>query len=155
ATLQLLDQVRNNEENYRWLVGATRRARRMSESGRLPEIQVDQGHQDELQARDTWIQSQQAYQRRLDGFKLLLGLPTHARPTPDDREFAEPATTVDFAPPEAPTLPGREPADAPVTLEPPSLQGGPYEIDQRRAIVLGLANRLDLRVAVGRVFDAQ
>jgi outer membrane protein TolC len=48
------------------------------------------------------------------------------------------------------------PADAPVVLETPSREdGGPYELPEERAIRLALDHRLDLRTAMGRVYDAQ
>lgn len=47
-------------------------------------------------------------------------------------------------------------ADAPITLiEPGRGQPGPYELNETEALVLALDHRLDLRVAVGRVYDAQ
>ena len=48
------------------------------------------------------------------------------------------------------------PADAPVLVVPPGREGaGPFELDPGKAVRLALENRLDLRVSVGRVFDAQ
>ena len=48
------------------------------------------------------------------------------------------------------------PADAPIELNEPSLENaGPFEMDATRAIELGLANRLDLRVVQGKVYDSQ
>jgi outer membrane protein TolC len=48
------------------------------------------------------------------------------------------------------------PADAPVELIPPNREdAGPLELEEAVAIDLALENRLDLRVAVGEVFDAQ
>jgi outer membrane protein TolC len=47
-------------------------------------------------------------------------------------------------------------ANAPVVLVPPSRQGaGPLEMDPNEAVLLALANRLDLRNANGAVYDAQ
>ncbi len=48
------------------------------------------------------------------------------------------------------------PADSPITLIPPGMEdAGPLEIDESLAIKLGLDNRLDIRVAQGKVYDAQ
>jgi outer membrane protein TolC len=47
-------------------------------------------------------------------------------------------------------------ANAPVVLVPPSRQGGgPLEMDPNQAVLLALANRLDLRNTNGQVYDAQ
>lgn len=77
--LQQADQLDNAAENYRGLIASTRRARRLAEAGRLSQIQVDQARQAELTARNRWVSAQQSYARRLDAFKLTLGLPTDAR----------------------------------------------------------------------------
>jgi len=159
AVLQQYDQVRNAEENYRSLVRSTRRAQRLAQAGRLPEIQVDQARQDELRARQRWVAAVQQYRRRLDAFKLTLGLPADADVELDQAELdrllervrrmftVEP---VDSAPATTPA------ADAPVELVPPGAgSAGPYELDASEAIRTALLNRLDMRVALGRVTDAQ
>ncbi len=158
GVLQQNDQVRNEEENYRGLVTSTRRARRLAEAGRLPEIQVDQSFQDELRARNRWVAAIESYDRRLDSFKTTLGLPPDADVSLDYTELErvtlraeqiiqeeEPREEEDSAA-----------ADDPIVLVPPG-QGiaGPYELDETDAILLALEKRLDLRVALGRVHDAQ
>jgi hypothetical protein len=87
SVLQSLDQVNNAAENYRGLVTATRRARRLADAGRLSEIQVDQARQSELQARDRWIGAQQQYAQRLDSFRTTLGLPADANVELDRAEL--------------------------------------------------------------------
>ena len=194
--LRGLDSVKNAEDNYRSLITSARRARRLADAGRLPEIQVDQARQDELRARDRWITATASHQNSLDNFKVTLGLPidagialdpeeldrlaASAKATigedesktlaPDAPSAAEPAAPAPA--PQAPAAPdasqataapsGTEAqasvlaADAPVELEGPSLEGaGPYEIDERLATDLALENRLDLRTAIGRLYDAQ
>jgi outer membrane protein TolC len=162
--LRQLDQVRNVEENYRRLVTSTRRARRLAEAGRLPQIQVDQALQDELRARDRWISAQQDYHRRLDDLKITLGLPTDANIGLDRGELerlAEVARQLEARPAGegedsgAATQPTSAAADAPIILQPPRRGGGPLEIAEAKAIDVALANRLDLRTALGRVYDAQ
>jgi outer membrane protein TolC len=160
AVLEQLDQVRNAEDNYRGLVTSTRRARRMADMGRLPEIQVDQAVQDELRARDRWVRARQSYERRLDSFKLLLGLPVDAVLALDPEELdrlAKAAAGVVGAQQATATRNAEAvAADAPITLEPPDPRaGGPFEIPVERAILLAIDHRLDLRVALGRVDDAQ
>ena len=159
GVLQQRDQVRNAEENYRRLVASTRRARRLADAGRLPEIQVDQSRQDELRARDRWVSAVELYERRLDAFKLTLGLPVDAALELDDTALAALADRAEeFLPTEEqPHREGPAPAaDAPITLVAPGRgRAGPYELDETEAILVAFDHRLDLRVAVGRVNDAQ
>ena len=61
-----------------WKISSTRRAQRLAQAGRLPGIEVGEALQDELSARNRWISSRASYRRRLDGFKLQLGLPPDA-----------------------------------------------------------------------------
>lgn len=132
SVLQQRDRVENAVENYERVVASTRRARRLSDAGRLPEIQVDQSVQDELRARNSWISAQQAYQQALDRFKIALGLPTDAKVELDPNEFEVLLNSERYARYlEADDTYGEEqvpPADAPVTLEPPSAEeAGPME----------------------------
>lgn len=174
AVLQQLDSVENAAENYERLIASTRRARRLADAGQLPEIQVDQSRQDELRARSQWISALESYRRTLDAFKLRLGLPTDAalelaRDELDNIRAAhqnlitgdtardattQPATASTTAPAaEAAEVPA---ADTLIVLPPPG-QGepGPYELSESTAVDLALAHRLDLRVAIGEVDDAQ
>ena len=150
-----LDQVRNAEDNYRKLIISTRRAVNLAEAGRLPQIQVDQARQDELRARDRWISAQQAFARRLDTLKNTLGLPTDAEIALDRNELDQLTLTMmqslESAQRDFPQAMPEDP-DEPVG---PDRRGGPMEIDERRATNIALNNRLDLQVAIGRVFDAQ
>jgi outer membrane protein TolC len=173
SVLQLLDELRNNEENYRWLIAETARARRMAATGRLPEFQVDQARQDELDARNQWIESLQEHDRRLDAFKELLGLAPDADVVLDEQELRRlvlesatflPASAAGGTPDSADQAqrPQRlqeqeqEALEQPVELRPPSREGGgPREIEPTRAVILALLNRPDLRTAIGRIYDAQ
>lgn len=157
--LRQIDAVKNAEDNYRRLISSTRRARRLADAGRLPEIQVDQSRQDELRARNQWVAARESYQRQLDAFKVTLGLPTDAEITLDPSELDAVRKTLrelladEFNEPVAGETPA---ADAPITLTAPGRgRPGRYELDQRKAIVTALAHRLDLRVTVGRVYDTQ
>ncbi len=160
SVLQQQDRVQNSIENYERVVASTRRARRLADAGRLPGIQVDQSVQDELRARNSWISAVQSYERALDDFKITLGLPTDSLIELDPEEFDKLLTmtryerylTQDTAnlDDEVP------PADAPVVLEQPSMKdAGPYELIEEDAILIALLNRLDLRVSVGEIVDAQ
>ena len=154
AVLELQEEADNEQENYRWLIDATRRARRMADAQRLEETQVDQTQQDELKARDAWVQAIRTYESRLDEFKLLLGLPVDAAIELDRSELERLVQSTQFpAPPPQDT---QVPADQPVVVIPPSREGGgPFELSPEQAVLLALENRLDLRVVIGRVFDSQ
>lgn len=159
AVLQQYNQVLNAEANYRSLIASTRRARRLADAGRLPEIQVDQSLSSELQARQRWVAAQESYQRRLDGFKVTLGLPTDAVIELDHSELdkLQERAARAFPPEPAHDQTASAPAaDAPIDLVPPGEgPGGPYELDPGEAVLLALEHRLDLRVAVGQVLDSQ
>lgn len=160
GVLRQLDQVRNAEENYRGLVISTRRANRLAAAGRLPEIQVDQSRQDELSARNRWITSQQTYERVLDRFKTLLGIPTDAALALDGDELSKlenllVLTELELAGADADPA-AVQAADDEVMLVPPTdADAGPFELAEATALRVALDSRLDLRIAVGRVADAQ
>jgi len=61
-----LDSLRSNRE----------RAQEMANAGRLPEFQVRQAEQNELNARERWVRAVQNYETRVDEFKITLGLHT-------------------------------------------------------------------------------
>lgn len=162
TVLQQLDQVRNAEENYRRVATSTRRAKRLADAGRLPEIQVDQARQDDLRARNRWITALQSYERRLDNFKLQLGLPTDARIELDRMELDQLVADERYARylrgglPDARSKGEIPPADAPVELNPPTRDdAGPLELEESKALALALEHRLDLRTSIGRIVDAQ
>ncbi|MFK7759477.1 MAG: TolC family protein [Phycisphaerales bacterium] len=160
SVLQQMDRVQNSVANYKRVVASTRRARRLADAGRLPEIQVDQSVQDELRARNSWISAVQAAEQSLDRFKLSLGLPTDAKIALDSSEFDVLLNSDRYArylSAGAGTSEGEVPsADAPVVLVPPSDEdAGPMELPQDDAIRIALVNRLDLRVNVGEIVDAQ
>ena len=158
--LRDLDSIKNNEENYRRLVISVRRARRLANFGELPEIQVDQAVQDELRARNRWISAIQKHAQALDEFKILLGLPTDANVQLDRNELDKLTALEDQLIGQAKELVQTpadvSSADAPIQLAPPGNKNpGPLEIDQYQAIELALDNRMDMRIAIGKVYDAQ
>lgn len=159
GVLGQLDEVKNNEDNYRRLVSSAIRARRRADAGRLDEIEVDQALQDELRARNSWISSMERYKRQLDSFKNLLGLPTDANIELDRKELDGLNKRVDVF---LSKLQEDDPVDTEITAEseivlvgPDMENTGPLEIDEVKAIELGLGNRLDLQIAEGNVYDAQ
>ena len=162
SVLQQIDEVRNAEENYRSLIASARRSRGLADAGRLPEIQVDQAVQNELRARNRWILSNEQLENRLDAFKTAIGLPPDARIELDRTDLEQlraPAERIiDEIASQAETDESKKTpaADAPIELVPPSDENaGPLEIDESLAIQLALDNRLDLRAAIGSVYDAQ
>jgi len=162
GVLRQTDQVENAERSYRSRIESARWIRRLADAGRRSEIEVDQAVQSELGARNGWISAQEQYRNRLDAFKTSLGLPPDAKIELDRSDLEllrRPAEDlVEKILQEEDTGVVREtpPADAPVELVPPSDEdAGPLEIDESLAIQLALENRLDLRVAIGEVYDAQ
>lgn len=161
AVLRQLDAVHNAEDNYRRLISSTRRARRLADAGRLPEIQVDQSRQDELRARNQWVSATESYQRQLDAFKLTLGLPTDASIALERGELDSIREAMNdligSATDSAQAAEAETPAaDAPVELTPPGRgRAGRYELEPDKAIAVALDRRLDLRVAIGRIHDSQ
>jgi outer membrane protein TolC len=159
GVLRQMDQVRNSQENYKSLITSTRRIKRLAEAGLLPQIQVDQAVQDELNARNNWVLAGQSYLNGLDNFKVLLGLPTDANVVLDRSELTrlneqyrnnliEKMVTDANAP-----VP---PADAPVVLRAAGAERkGPLEIDPDVAVKTAFKHRDDLLVSMGVVFDSQ
>lgn len=159
GVLRELRQLVNTEQNYRGLILARRRARRLADSGRLQEFEYDQAIQKELAARDRWISAQQRCATRLDQFKMLIGLPPDATieldvtAIADLKQIAEAFSAEGGGPAVEKEIP---PADAEVVLVPPDhSSAGPFEIPEKDAVRLALENRLDLRVTRGQVDDAR
>lgn len=161
GVLQQLDRIKNTEQNYRSLVGSARRTRRLADAGLLPEIQVDQAIQNELKARNSWISAVESYKRGLDSFKDRLGLPPDAEIELDGSELEKIIASTKIIEKITRNQKSQGPkpppaARAPIELAAPGSEGaGPFEIDRAAAVKLALNNRLDLRVALGRVYDAQ
>ncbi len=159
SMLRVMDSIDNSENNYRRVVRSTRLMKRLGDAGDREPAEVDQSIQSELSSRSNWISSQISYQRNLDSFKTLLGLPPDAQITLDTKDLLQlaaatqnivPASDVNTTEETAPSF------DAPVILKPPSFDNaGPYEIDEDTGIQLAFQNRLDLRIAQGDVYDAQ
>ncbi|NVL92990.1 MAG: TolC family protein [Desulfobacterales bacterium] len=162
GVLRRFNEVENAAENYRNLIASTRRSRQLANAGRITEIQVDQSLQNELRARNRWVSAQELYKSHLDVFKTSIGLPPDAEIELDkselDRLVGRASKLMpDIAHEGALNARGEiPPADEPIELIQPSREDvGPLEIDAPLAIRLGLENRLDLRVSLGQVYDAQ
>ena len=162
SVLEQQDVIRNNEDSYRRQVLSTRRARRLAEAGRLPQVQVDQAISQELRSRDRLNTARATLTRRLDTFKTLIGLPTDAYVELDraDLDRLEDISARILASLGQGDDTGPIPdADQPVEIQGTPFGGAsagrPYELDEQQAIRVALAHRLDLRVAHGEVYDAQ
>lgn len=159
ATLQVIDQIENAEANYRRAITSTRLMRRLADAGKQKQVDVDQAIQQEYTARNSWIRAQFQYQNSLDSLKIQLGLPPDAQIELDREELnrlTESARSI------IQNVTGTQieehvpPADAPVVLKPITRENaGPMELNEDIAINAALENRLDLRTALGNVYDAQ
>ena len=161
GVLRQLDSVQNAEDNYRRAITSTRRTSRLADAGDIAEIQVGQSRQNELAARNQWVSAQAAYRRQLDSFKITLGLPTDAQVELDREELTALSKALGGLHMQEPAEGAGEEeqvpaADAPIDLTPPG-RGNPgrFEFDENEAIATALQHRLDLRVSIGRVYDAQ
>ena len=157
--LQTADQLHNQEEDYKGLIASSRRAARLAEAGKTPQIQVDQSVQNELRARDRWIAARQSLFRVMDQFKIELGLPTDADIQLDRREFSNLEALINERLVSLTTPEKRpEPAagGAPIELMLPAAgERGVFELDEPKAVRIALDRRLDLRSQLARVEDAQ
>jgi outer membrane protein TolC len=104
------------------------------------------------------VSARESYAAALDAFKVQLGLPADARIALDIREFDQLSTTVSnvlLGATEIEYSTNVPPADAAIVLQEPSNENaGPLEMAPLAAVTIALTNRLDLRIAEGRVRDA-
>ena len=153
GVLQQGDQVENALENYKTSMTTALRTKRLTEVGEAEIFQADYAAQTELSARRQWIRATHAYENQLDNFKTFIGLPADAN--------------IELSRSALETLSGglmeeminvEANDDAAGTLDPvPSgmANAGPFEMAESKAIALAFKNRLDLRIAKGRIQDAQ
>jgi outer membrane protein TolC len=161
--LKQMDTVKNTGEDYRSRIVSARRSKRLADAGRLKEIEVDQAVQNELIARQRWVSAQEQVKKQMDAFKNRIGLPPDADIRLDPHELSRLAAIPAMGPVNDGIARNRgsTPAQTSLSDEPVLLtetdtgHAGPLEMDARTAIELALAHRLDIRVALGRVFDAQ
>ncbi len=162
SVLQQVEEVKNADDNYGRAIRTARRSRRLAEAGRLSQVELDQAVQDELRSRNSWISARERLKGSLDAFKRTVGLPTDALIELDRTDLEQLTSRADEVINELIEQQNNAeseetpPADATVVLEPPTREGaGPFELQELVAINLALEKRLDLRVADGRVYDAQ
>lgn len=87
--LQSLDEIENEFNSLERLTVARERAEALEAAGRLSAFQVDQARQDEIRARNRWINAQTNYVNQLNDFKVNLGLPTDLNIQPDPAELSQ------------------------------------------------------------------
>jgi outer membrane protein TolC len=73
-----LDKVKNQYENYRNLTAARERNELLAQAGRIQVLELEQARQSELQAHNSYLTSVQSFERSLDSFRVLIGLPVDA-----------------------------------------------------------------------------
>ena len=86
--LQQLDTARNANQHYHRLLSVEQKLEHLTGAGKLPRHELQQAHQDTLDALDTYIETQKLYKQALDEFKLQLSLPTDAQLQLDENELA-------------------------------------------------------------------
>ena len=74
--LQASDENENEYRSYHSLIIARKRAEAMEKADRMARFEVDQALQDEIRARNRWLNARTSYEQQLDQFKINLGLPT-------------------------------------------------------------------------------
>jgi len=74
--LQLKDALDNAEANYHTLARIHDRSETLTRAGTLPRHELQQAHQDRLEALDIYVRARKAYEQALDDFKIVLSLPT-------------------------------------------------------------------------------
>ncbi|MBW1914660.1 MAG: TolC family protein [Deltaproteobacteria bacterium] len=159
--LKQQNKVENGAENYRNSIASANRTRSLADAGRATEIQIDQAVQNELKARNGWISAIESYNSLLDKFKTRIGLPPDANITVDRTALdVLVKATGDM---QAEILAEEQDSSSEVVAEgeeiklapPDNRYAGDLEMESSQAIELGLNNRLDLFVAIGKIYDAQ
>ena len=143
SVLQQLQSIQDATSNLDRIRDAGERARRLSDAGRLPGIQVDQARQDVLRAESRLNAARQAYESQLDSFKVTLGLPADARVQLVEEELA----TLGRAAPETAVATNASTNVTAAVEAPP--------IGEARALALAFTNRLDFRIAIDSIGDAE
>ena len=124
--LQNIDTVHNQYSNWQARVDNRARSESLAEAERIPQFEVDQARQSELQAHDSWVAAVTRYENSLDRFKITLGIDVEAEIALDSDEL--------------------------LRLGEDSIR--PLEISVSDAMGIALEHRLDLKTAKDRVEDA-
>jgi outer membrane protein TolC len=134
SILQSMDEVRNAQESVARLSNNLERAQSLAESGRMSSVEVGQSEQQLLRAQTRLLAAERSVDRKLDAFKITLGLPV-TRPIELDRaEMARVGEAIR--------------ADA---ADPHALEAPP----EPEALQQALSGRLDLLTTRGQLDDAR
>lgn len=123
--LRTSDQVGNERRNYENLVRIRERNEALALAGRVDDIDLGQARQNELRSENELLALTGDYARRLDDFKLFLGLPIES-------EFQLDSTVL-----------------ADLEQDDPVID----QLDPDRAVRLALAERLDFKTTLDRLED--
>ncbi len=126
SLLQTINELENQESNYRNLVALRQRNEAMAASGRLSRIEADQALQDELRSENQLIVQRARLERSKDDLMLFLGLPIDVELPLDRAEFE--------------LLSGDDDLLA--------------DMDLDRAVDLALEQRLDFRTSLDQLEDS-
>lgn len=127
SLLEAYEQLENQRRNLENLVTLVDRNEALAAAGRISDIEVDQARQNELDSENEVLEQESDLQRRLDDFKLFLGLPVDAALQLDSAEFTR------------------------LTEEDPLLDALSVDLATR----IALAERLDLLNVEGSVEDSR
>lgn len=125
--LEFHNNLQNAEENYRALAKIHGRMETLSRAGKLPQHELQQAHQDRLDALDTYVQARKVYEQALDQFKIVLSISATTKMKLDSGVMK---TLV------AAGVPG-------------------IDFDEDEAIATALSTRLDLANVADAVIDAE
>jgi outer membrane protein TolC len=126
GVLQQRDIVTNAESNCKRVEESKKWLAMLAEAGQKPPFEVDQAEQMVLSARDGLVSAEQGYKDMLDGFKIMLALPTDANMELNQDELK--------------------------ALERIGVSLPDYTLDT--AIETALTNRLDLATSMDQIDDA-
>jgi len=87
STLRSRDQLLNARKNYESTVASREQTESFAKAGRIADFEAAQARQSELDAADRWAIATADYQRALDDFRYVLGLPIELNIEPDDHEL--------------------------------------------------------------------
>jgi outer membrane protein TolC len=125
--LQESDTVANEKQNYDNLTKVRERNEALNQAGRLSEVEVGQARQNELTARNRWIEARESHAAQIDEFKVFLGLPVDIDLQIDEAELQ--------------------------TLQKTELSQ--VEIREDSAVAIACEKRLDYQTSQDRVADAE
>ncbi len=73
--IETIDNVRNEEDNFKGLLLLSQRNQALAEAGHLSDIEADEAKQDTLESENRLLELRGGLSQQLDSFKLYLGLP--------------------------------------------------------------------------------